>query len=514
MKLLLEISQTTEWLLKKTIAIVKPVSLCKIESFFNLQNVLGEVEATIFKESDLQEIDVDMETAVKFQYLKNLMNQAVLVAKDENFKRLLISLTKTYDSNFVHSMIYMCLSSLALPKVFHKYGFLLLNYKNADLHKIIHTLELKDKLSKTLQMFSEFTNKIELWERLEDDFDVNREKSKATEKLQSIYKTLKEMFEDGKDETNMQIERIMKNLEDKNVPDHVRKVIEEEIARFKGMDKHSMEANIIRNYLDVLTGLPFGISTVENLNIKEAKKILDESHYGMKDIKTRILECIAVGQLKGSIQGKILCFVGPPGVGKTSIGESIAKALNRKFKRISLGGDRDTSSLKGFRRTYVGAVPGKLIKALKDAGTENPVILLDEVDKLAERSMQGDPSSVLLEILDPEQNYAFTDDFLDVPVDLSKVFFLCTANDLSTIRGPLTDRMEIIEVPGYTFQEKLHIYHKYLEPKAIEKSGITEEHKYSIQEGTIEKLILDYCRESGIRSLQRYTNRIFEKVGI
>lgn len=287
-----------------------------------------------------------------------------------------------------------------------------------------------------------------------------------------------------------------------------------------------MESNVIRNYLDILTSLPYGISTQENLDILTAKNILNETHYGMDGVKDRILECIAVGKLKGKIQGKILCFVGPPGVGKTSIGESIARALNRKFIRISLGGDRDTSSLKGHRRTYVGAIPGKIVKALKTAGSENPVILLDEIDKLGERSVQGDPSSVLLEILDPEQNCSFTDDYLDTPIDLSKVFFICTANNLSNIQQPLYDRMEIIEVSGYTFNEKKFIFQKYLQPKAIVNSGldnissrvVTDENnvirepRFSVEEKTIEKLINDYCRESGVRSLQRFTNRIYEKV--
>jgi len=292
------------------------------------------------------------------------------------------------------------------------------------------------------------------------------------------------------------------------------------------MDKHSMESNVIRNYLDILTSLPYGISTEENLNIEAAKLILNETHYGMEDVKERILECIAVGKLKGKIQGKIICFVGPPGVGKTSIGESIARALNRKFIRISLGGDRDTSSLKGHRRTYVGAIPGKIVKALKTTGSENPVILLDEIDKLGERSIQGDPSSVLLEILDPEQNHAFTDDYLDTPIDLSKVLFICTANNLSGIQQPLYDRMEVIEVSGYTFNEKKFIFSKYLQPKAIQNSGLNNvksrvgidennnvrEPKFSIEDKTVDKLINEYCRESGVRSLQRYTNRIYEKV--
>ncbi len=287
-----------------------------------------------------------------------------------------------------------------------------------------------------------------------------------------------------------------------------------------------MESNVIRNYLDILTSLPYGISTEENLDIETAKRILNETHYGMEDVKQRILESIAVGKLKGKIQGKIMCFYGAPGVGKTSIGDSIARSLNRKFIRISLGGDRDTSSLKGHRRTYVGAIPGKIVKALKTAGSENPVILLDEIDKLGERSMQGDPSSVLLEILDPEQNYAFTDDYLDTPIDLSKVLFICTANNLSTVQQPLLDRMEVIEVSGYTFNEKKFIFEKYLQPKAIKNAGLDnmksritidenntiKESQYSIDDKTVDKLINDYCRESGVRSLQRYTNRIYEKV--
>lgn len=281
------------------------------------------------------------------------------------------------------------------------------------------------------------------------------------------------------------------------------------------MDKHSMESNVIRNYLDALTSLPFGISTEENLDIVKAREILNVTHYGMEDIKDRILECIAVGKLRGKVQGKILCFVGPPGVGKTSIGESIAKSLNRKFFRISLGGDRDTSSLKGFRRTYVGAIPGKIVKALKVAGSENPVILLDEIDKLAERSAHGDPSSVLLEILDPEQNHSFTDDYLDTSIDLSKVFFLCTANSVQNIHQALYDRMEIIEVSGYTFNEKKFIYEKYLKPKAIKNAGLEPYNTHDlIEESAVNKLINDYCRESGVRSLQRFTNKIHEKIAL
>ena len=242
------------------------------------------------------------------------------------------------------------------------------------------------------------------------------------------------------------------------------KVINEELHRFLAMEKHHSEVQVTRTYLEYLTKLPYGVASQDNFDIRLAKRILDEGHYGMEDVKKRILEFIAVGKLKNSVHGKILCFVGPPGVGKTSIGESIAKSLGRKFARIALGGDRDTSTLKGFRRTYVGAIPGKIVRALKTVEVENPVLLIDEVDKIGQRSVHGDPGSALLEILDPEQNSSFTDDYLDMPIDLSKVLFLCTANILDTLHPALLDRMEIIKVSGYTHNEKKHILDGYLLP--------------------------------------------------
>jgi len=238
------------------------------------------------------------------------------------------------------------------------------------------------------------------------------------------------------------------------------------------MEKFSSEMQVTRTYLEYLTKMPYGISSEENFDIKLAKEVLDEGHYGLDEVKQRILEFIAVGKLHNSVQGRILCFVGPPGVGKTSIGESIAKSLGRKFVRIALGGDRDTSTLKGFRRTYVGAIPGKIVRALKTAEVENPVILIDEIDKIGQRSGQGDPGAALLEILDPEQNKAFTDDFLDVSIDLSKVLFLCTANSLDTLHPAILDRMEIIEIAGYTHQEKRLILDSYLYPDAIKNAGL------------------------------------------
>ena len=315
------------------------------------------------------------------------------------------------------------------------------------------------------------------------------------------------------DERTEDIRRFRKNLENKKVPAAVSKKLEDEINRYLSMEKHHPEASIIRTYLDYLTSMPWGVATTDSLDVEKAKLILDETHYGMDDVKQRILEFLAVGKLQGKVHGKILCFVGPPGVGKTSIGESIARAVSRKFFRISVGGDRDTSTLKGFRRTYVGAIPGKIVQGLRSVQVENPVVLIDEIDKLGGRSVHGDPSSVLLEILDPEQNGTFTDDYLDIPVDLSKVLFLCTANVEYTIPKPLQDRMEMINIAGYTHAEKNHIFSKYLLPQAIERAGLKgREKEFQLSQEATKRMIEDYCREPGVRGLQRAIKRIMEKI--
>jgi len=291
------------------------------------------------------------------------------------------------------------------------------------------------------------------------------------------------------------------------------KIINEESARFLQMDKGHSESNVTRTYLDYLTSMPFGVRTLDNFDLKKAEAVLDSTHYGMKEVKERIKEFVAVGKLKSSVQGKILCFLGPPGVGKTSIGKSIADSIGRKFVRIAMGGDRDTSALKGFRRTYVGAVPGKIVRALRTAEVENPVILMDEVDKLGMRSQQGDPGSVLLEILDPEQNKEFTDDFLDAPIDLSKVLFICTANSLEGLHPALLDRMEIIHVSGYTFEEKRHILDAHLLPQALEAAGLQKGvHDFEINPKALDAIVKDYCREPGVRSLKKTINKIAEKI--
>lgn len=507
--------QITDQRATGTSALIVPLAICKINEFTiePKPNELAEVNATIYKDDQLSLYDLDDEQKLKYEYLKQLIEKTIQNSKDDQFIRLILTLKQNYNIDVLNDLIFMSLASLSLPKFFHKYGFLTSEISNNNIQEVLETKDLYERLNIITKLFANFSNKIELWEKLEYEYDHGKEKTKIHEKLQSIYQNLKSMFETDKDDKNAQVEKYKKNMEGKTVPEHIIKVYKEELERFVSTDKHSMDSNVIRNYLDVLTSLPYGIQTQDNLDLINAKNILEQSHYGMQSVKQRILECIAVNKIKNKSTGKILCFTGPPGVGKTSIAESIAKSLNKKFFRIALGGDKDTSSLKGFRRTYVGSMPGKIINALRKCGTENPVILLDEIDKLTGRSVVGDPSSVLLEVLDPEQNSNFTDDYLDVAVDLSKVFFLCTANDLTNVPQPLLDRMEIIEVSGYTTNEKNYIYNNFLKPKAIKLAGLENElTKFNVREDAIHTLISDYCRESGVRSLQKYTNRIYEKI--
>ncbi|BFF97146.1 lon protease homolog mitochondrial [Drosophila madeirensis] len=307
-------------------------------------------------------------------------------------------------------------------------------------------------------------------------------------------------------------EKYKEKLKDKIVPASIQQVIDEELYKLNFLESHGSEFNVTRNYLDWLTSLPWGITSTENLCLEKAEEILTHDHYGMEDIKKRILEFIAVSSLKGTTQGKILCFHGPPGVGKTSIARSIARALNREYFRFSVGGMTDVAEIKGHRRTYVGAMPGKLIQCLKKTKTENPLVLIDEVDKIGQ-GYRGYPSSALLELLDPEQNANFLDYYLDVPIDLSRVLFICTANVIDTIPEPLRDRMEMIEMSGYVAEEKVAIARQYLIPQSMKDCGVTEEN-ISITENALNMLIRSYCRESGVRNLKKQIEKIIRKIAL
>ncbi|KAL3843536.1 hypothetical protein ACJIZ3_000939 [Penstemon smallii] len=296
------------------------------------------------------------------------------------------------------------------------------------------------------------------------------------------------------------------------IPPHVLQVIEEELTKLQLLEASSSEFNVTRNYLDWLTALPWGEYSDENFDVLQAQQILDEDHYGLTDVKERILEFIAVGKLRGTSQGKIICLSGPPGVGKTSIGRSIARALNRKFYRFSVGGLSDVAEIKGHRRTYIGAMPGKMVQCLKNVGTANPLVLIDEIDKLG-RGHAGDPASAMLELLDPEQNANFLDHYLDVPIDLSKVLFVCTANVVEMIPNPLLDRMEVISIAGYITDEKMHIARDYLEKMTREACGVKPE-QVEVTDSALLALIENYCREAGVRNLQKQIEKIYRKIAL
>ncbi|XP_016330021.1 LOW QUALITY PROTEIN: lon protease homolog, mitochondrial-like [Sinocyclocheilus anshuiensis] len=389
-------------------------------------------------------------------------------------------------------------------------GAALTGAESHELQDVLEETNIPKRLYKALSLLKKEYELSKLQQRLGREVEEKIKQTHRKYLLQEQLKIIKKELGLEKEDKDAIEEKFRERLKDRTVPQHIMDVINEELNKLGLLDNHSSEFNVTRNYLDWLTSMPWGTNSEENLELAQAREVLEEDHYGMEDVKKRILEFIAVSQLRGSTQGKILCFYGPPGVGKTSIARSIARALNREYFRFSVGGMTDVAEIKGHRRTYVGAMPGKIIQCLKKTKTENPLVLIDEVDKIG-RGYQGDPSSALLELLDPEQNANFLDHYLDVPVDLSKVLFICTANVLDTIPEPLRDRMEMINISGYVAQEKLAIAERYLVPQLRTLCGLDKE-KAKITPDALSVLIRQYCRESGVRNLQKQVEKVFRKV--
>ncbi|AJQ08014.1 AHL_G0001800.mRNA.1.CDS.1 [Saccharomyces cerevisiae] len=381
-----------------------------------------------------------------------------------------------------------------------------------ELQDILSSLNIEHRLEKSLLVLKKELMNAELQNKISKDVETKIQKRQREYYLMEQLKGIKRELgiDDGRDKL---IDTYKERIKSLKLPDSVQKIFDDEITKLSTLETSMSEFGVIRNYLDWLTSIPWGKHSKEQYSIPRAKKILDEDHYGMVDVKDRILEFIAVGKLLGKVDGKIICFVGPPGVGKTSIGKSIARALNRKFFRFSVGGMTDVAEIKGHRRTYIGALPGRVVQALKKCQTQNPLILIDEIDKIGHGGIHGDPSAALLEVLDPEQNNSFLDNYLDIPIDLSKVLFVCTANSLETIPRPLLDRMEVIELTGYVAEDKVKIAEQYLVPSAKKSAGLENSH-VDMTEDAITALMKYYCRESGVRNLKKHIEKIYRKAAL
>lgn len=388
-----------------------------------------------------------------------------------------------------------------------------LTLKIKDKQMILEAFDLKVRLQTLLNILSDEQEVLELERKINQRVRKQMEKTQKEYYLREQMKAIqKELGE--KEGRQGEVDELRDKLKEVNLPEAFRERVEKEIERLEKMPTNSAEGTVVRTYIDWLLALPYAAKTEEGeadkpIDVNRAEQILQDEHYGLEKVKERILEYLSVQALTKTLRGPILCLVGPPGVGKTSLAKSIANALERKFVRLSLGGVRDEAEIRGHRRTYIGALPGRIIQGMKSAGSVDPIFLLDEIDKMA-HDFRGDPASALLEVLDPEQNSTFSDHYIEIPYDLSKVMFITTANVLHTIPRPLMDRMEVIHIPGYTELEKLHIVLNHLLPKQLKEHGLSKD-KVDIQESTIQKLIREYTREAGVRNLERQVGNLCRK---
>jgi ATP-dependent Lon protease len=384
-----------------------------------------------------------------------------------------------------------------------------LRIKTEEKQELLEERDVRKRLRRLSEILARERELISLGSRIQSQIQSELDQSQREYFLRQQLKAIQEELGEG-DELAAEANELREQIEELDLPEVVRKQAERELARLERLPAAAAEHGVIRNWLEWIVSLPWNESTEDNLDLKHAREILDADHFGLEEVKERILEFLAVRSLKPDARGSILCFVGPPGVGKTSLGRSMARALGRKFERISVGGVRDESEIRGHRRTYIGAMPGTIIRAMRDAGSNNPLLMIDEIDKMGS-DFRGDPASAMLEVLDPEQNTTFRDHYLDVPFDLSKTMFVTTANTLDTIPGPLRDRMEIIQISGYTEEEKLEIAKRYLVPRQIERNGLKRS-KLRFSDAALRTIIEAYTREAGVRNLEREIGRVCRKV--
>jgi ATP-dependent Lon protease len=425
--------------------------------------------------------------------------------KDIEAEALMTNLVGLFDrivnlSPFLPQEFSLVAKSIAEPGVLADMIASIINASIEEKQKILELQNVKKRLKEVTRLVNHQVEVMELGNKIQSqvksDIDKNQREYFLRQQLAAIKDELGE-----KDESKVEIEEYRAKIEERNLPEEARKEAERELDRLSRMHPSSAEYTVVTTYLDWITEIPWDISTEDTLDIKKARSVLDEDHYGLEKAKKRMIEYLAVRKLKPDSKGPILCFAGPPGTGKTSMGQSIARALGRKFIRMSLGGVRDEAEIRGHRRTYIGALPGRILQGIRRAESNNPVFMLDEIDKVGS-DFRGDPSSALLEVLDPEQNFSFMDHYLDVPFDLSHVMFITTANILDTIPPALRDRMEVIELPGYTLEEKIMIAKQYLIPKQIDANGLKKRH-ISFTKGALKLIASGYTREAGVRNLER-----------
>lgn len=474
---------------KDTIRVlVEGIERAKMDKFFDKEELL---------EASIEKIGIDNEVDHEIEALSRKL-------KDDFFEFL--DITASSGINGVDLF-----DNLEEEKDLNKVTDLISSYvlvKQEDKQDILQTLNLKERMEKLIFYVKQEIEVAKIEKRIGTKVKKKLDKGQREYYLREQIKVIQEELGEEDDNKKAIIE-FEKTIEEKKLPNQVKEKAQYEISKLKASSPYSQDGGVTRTYLENLLDMPWGEFTKDTLNIKEARKVLDKDHYGLNDVKDRILEYLAVKQISNSLRGPIICLVGPPGVGKTSIAKSVATSLNRNFVRMSLGGVRDEADIRGHRRTYVGAIPGRIVTGLKEAKSMNPVFLLDEIDKLG-MDFKGNPADALLEVFDSEQNKTFRDHYLEVDVDLSEVMFITTANSLDGIPRPLLDRMELIEASGYTYEEKFRIAKKYLVPKVLKEHGVSSK-KINISDSALKLIIDSYTRESGVRNLQRQIANVIRK---
>jgi ATP-dependent Lon protease len=386
-----------------------------------------------------------------------------------------------------------------------------LRIKTEERQALLEEVDVEKRLRRLSEILARELDIVAIGSRIQSQVNAEMEKGQREWVLRQQLKAIQDELGE-QDPAEAEVDELRSTLQELELPENVRTQVDRELSRLEKIPQAAAEHGVIRTYLEWMASLPWGKGTEDNLDLEHARRVLDEDHYDIEKVKDRILEFLAVRKLKPDARGSILCFAGPPGVGKTSLGQSIARALGRKFERISVGGVRDESEIRGHRRTYIGAMPGTIIRALRDAESHNPVFMIDELDKMG-ADYRGDPASAMLEVLDPEQNSTFRDHYLDVAFDLSRVMFICTANDMDRVPGPLRDRMEVIPLAGYTEEEKLQIAKRYLVPRQIERTGLKSSQIVFTDTG-LKQIIGSYTREAGVRNLEREIGSVCRKVAV